>query len=283
MRIDLFKNKFGPYLVISIDIDDQDELDVIDGFISKRPIFDEHDFFSGKNEEQFLEEVRQLFETMDHYICLLMKLNSAYHQGDEDSIIIQKIQCDHTLAFDEFVSNQFYDIEIVYSNFEEIYYGIANDELIESNLESYVDKNYLNAYTKTSYICEELADEIKIGESVSADELCVITAYNPFSKKLDERINEQRNEQLKMKLDNLLENLAKSSGSEIKVYGARGEGEVSDNGNGDKWVEPSFLVIGLPFYSAVSLMKEFDQNAVVYCFKGKNAQLVWNFDTFSYP
>jgi hypothetical protein len=115
----------------------------------------------------------------------------------------------------------------------------------------------INAYKRTSYKVFEPSLCIKIGEQnealrdlleqYKATEYAYITAYNPFSKKLDEAENHNRHLRLT---------------EDIKQYTFfEGEGCGEDS----SWpCERSYLVLGISREQAIDLGFQYKQNAIVY-------------------
>ena len=78
-------------------------------------------------------------------------------------------------------------------------------------------------------------------------EWAYLTAYNPFSKELTDKENLERQSQLLSKI------------SDYKFYEGEGVGEDPT------WKpERSILIVGITKNEAISLGREFEQNAIVY-------------------
>lgn len=78
-------------------------------------------------------------------------------------------------------------------------------------------------------------------------EWAYLTAYNPFSKELTDKENLERQSQLLSKI------------SDYKFYEGEGVGEDPT------WKpERSILIVGITKNKAISLGREFEQNAIVY-------------------
>jgi hypothetical protein len=76
-----------------------------------------------------------------------------------------------------------------------------------------------------------------------------ITACNPFSRKLDDAANAARQAELAREL------------TQRGLNFIQGEGRHPSG----RWVEPSYLVLGLSLDDAKALGMRFEQNAVVWC------------------
>jgi Protein of unknown function (DUF3293) len=115
----------------------------------------------------------------------------------------------------------------------------------------------LNAYYNSKYIVPDLTMtvligqenkqllEILLGNGVST--FCFITAFNPYSMRLEDEENEKRNQELARKLKKY---------PHYEGYGTDQE---------ELWQpEMSFLVLGITKEDAIELGKKYEQNALVF-------------------
>ncbi len=120
-----------------------------------------------------------------------------------------------------------------------------------------ITNDLILAYTNTKFHVFIPAIAIEIGkrnEELDAlikkdgqTEWAYLTAYNPYSKELSDKENLQRQSQLLSKI------------SCYKFYEGEGVGEDST------WKpERSILIVGITKNEAISLGREFEQNAIVY-------------------
>jgi len=114
-----------------------------------------------------------------------------------------------------------------------------------------------NAYLETDYFINLFINPLKIGiKNIELENLLklydvksasYITAYNPFSKKLNDIENEKRNEEL-----------CKLCSNYICI---KGIGKHPSN----EWEgEPSFLFIGMNLEKAKEIGKKYEQNAILW-------------------
>ena len=90
---------------------------------------------------------------------------------------------------------------------------------------------------------------------------CFVTAYNPYSQAYPRAENTHRNAQLKNML--LLQGYT-------KIFYGEGRGIIGN------WPpEASFLVLGISRCAAQKVGKSFQQNAIVWGEKGREAELVF--------
>lgn len=138
------------------------------------------------------------------------------------------------------------------------------------NNDSIIDPSTIQAYLETHYTV--FADKplvIKVGESSDAlqklhsvhgvDSSAFVTAWNPFSEKLEPAQNEARNAGLADELE------------------ARGLAFVEGEGihPSNNWpAEPSFLIFGLTYEEAKAVGTRYEQNAIIWCGADSIAQLV---------
>lgn len=123
------------------------------------------------------------------------------------------------------------------------------------------------AYRATTYRAGKLA--VRIGEPAPAldllladrglDEWAYLTAHNPGSVALAPEENRARQKRL----------LARVAGHPVLL------GEAVADDAGDWAAEPSVLVLGIRREDALSLAREFGQNAIVCGQRGGAAELVW--------
>lgn len=135
------------------------------------------------------------------------------------------------------------------------------------------DKEIEEAYRNAIYVVfdnQENETTFRIGEhSTAIDEIlsinqaasfAFITAYNPYSKTTAKAENEVRQKALEQTVNAL-------GLSFLNGYG------TDEN---EKWQpEQSIFVFDISKLEAARIGREFRQNAVVYCEKGKRAELIW--------
>ncbi len=120
-----------------------------------------------------------------------------------------------------------------------------------------INDNLIFAYTNTKFHVFIPAIVIEIGKrnedldtlikKEGQTEWAYLTAYNPFSKELTDKENLERQSQLLSKI------------SDYKFYEGEGVGEDPT------WKpERSILIVGITKNEAISLGREFEQNAIVY-------------------
>ena len=135
--------------------------------------------------------------------------------------------------------------------------------------DSEIDWETIRAYTETHYHVHDATPfTLRLGvpsaeleglQRAHAVDCCAyLTAYNPFSRKLDERENAARQAAL---------------ASELKQSGyvfLEGAGQHPS----DAWAEPSFAVLGMQLQEAKDLGNKYEQNALVWCGKDSIPQLI---------
>lgn len=131
-------------------------------------------------------------------------------------------------------------------------------------------EHLVSAYSRTIYACpgrdvkllhdqnNSILDEIMLKED--CEELCIITAYNPFSEIITDLENVRRQLKLKAKLDWL----------GYTVW--EGVNRASD---GDFPDEATWWVLGMGREEGRELGREWEQNAILHYCRGGKAELVW--------
>jgi hypothetical protein len=152
----------------------------------------------------------------------------------------------------EFFEPHLEDIDNLYSPSMDIE-GIKSltsnepDDLPEI-IESYLNTEFLiediNIKIKNGKTHEQLAEYLKANNKKN---FCIITAHNPYPEVFTEEENDEKNEELEEKLKTY---------DKIKVLGLSTSDDHPD--------EASFLVFDIDLETAMNLMQEFDQLAIVY-------------------
>jgi len=123
--------------------------------------------------------------------------------------------------------------------------------LPDTLLKAYRETQY-HVYTDPSFIlqpgvyCTELA---QLHNQFRVSSSAVITAWNPYSEKLYEKINSLRQKELCKAVSSM----------DLRSLRALGQ-HPSGNWPG----EDSLFILGIEFSAASALGKQFDQNAIVY-------------------
>lgn len=127
--------------------------------------------------------------------------------------------------------------------------------------ESVIAPSLVQAYTETEYMVYGDSPMIlQVGKSSPALsklyqdyalDCCVfITAWNPFSRAVDDQINNSLQARLK---------------NDLSDQGLTFIDGIGRHPSGNWTGEPSFLVLGLPLEAAKNLGTRYQQNAVIWC------------------
>lgn len=135
-------------------------------------------------------------------------------------------------------------------------------------MESAIDPGTIAAYRQTEYrvfapplvlhIGVPCADLAIVHEDAQVPCSAFITACNPLGDVLEEAINLDRQECLARQIAHL----------GLKAF--KGEGRHPTG----RWVEPSFLILGLGREAAQELGQQFQQNAIVWAGSAATAELI---------
>ena len=125
-----------------------------------------------------------------------------------------------------------------------------------------ISDELLNAYIETNYFINNIEMPLKINKysdflnkiynKYSVNSCAYITAYNPYSKQVDEYENIKNNQSLKLLLE-------RNNYKYMEGCGCHPS---------NKWEkENSFLIIGIDYNNACVIGKKYNQNAILYCNK----------------
>ena len=120
-----------------------------------------------------------------------------------------------------------------------------------------ISKELITAYINSQFVVPSLGITILINQhnkelldlisGKGKSSFCFITAFNPYSNKLESEENTRRNQELKETI------------AEYVIYDGYGQDKES------LWeAELSFLVLGITKEQSIKLGKEFGQNAIVF-------------------
>jgi hypothetical protein len=125
-----------------------------------------------------------------------------------------------------------------------------------------ISDELLNAYIETNYFINNIEIPLKINKysdflndiynKYSVNSCAYITAYNPYSKQVDECENIKNNQSLKLLLE-------QNNYKYMEGFG---------NHPSNEWEkENSFLIIGIDYNNACVIGKKYNQNAILWCNK----------------
>ena len=124
-------------------------------------------------------------------------------------------------------------------------------------------------YRRTNYAVDDIDPDVTIRldrdnpslraylEAQGAGSWAFLTAYNPYSQSLPESENLERQDRL------------------IRLLQDEGYRYYRGRGVGDDWEEPSLFIVNITRGDAITIGKDFEQNAILWGEAGGEPELIW--------
>ncbi len=148
------------------------------------------------------------------------------------------------------------------TNSDNDYKKQSNNDDLENLFEAYLQTDYIisdETVDLTLRVNEKNSELDSLLTKYQTNSATFLTAYNPYSKPLSQVENEKRQE-------TLVSILKEKGYTLLKGFGQ------SRTGN---WqLEPSVMIIGINFQTALELARQFEQNAFIFLEKSKSPKLI---------
>ena len=218
----------------------------IESEVLSRTLGDDHNQFKTKEDE------------VNAFTQALGEIEKDFSSGKIKSFEIAKSEGDFIKYF-EIKKNIKNFIKPYLKNIDDLHlpsYAIKEIKSLIKNWEIEVPE-IIEEYLKTKFFIKKLEIDIKIGKTDKSlkeymvdkryESFCIITAHNPYPEVFDDKENIERNQGLKESL------------KPYKKLAALGRSNSSEHPD-----EDSFIVFDIDLESAMALMSEYEQLAIVY-------------------
>ncbi len=213
-------------------------------------------FLESENFEDAVRKAISIGGDGDMTACIAGSIAEAFYKEIPAEIIMevnQRLPGDLREIVERFAMN---------TNSDNNYKKQSNNDDLENLFEAYLQTDYIisdESVNLTLRVNEKNSELDSLLTMYQTNSAAFLTAYNPYSKPLSQVENEKRQE--------TLVSILKEKG--YILFKGFGQGRT-----GNWQPEPSVMIMGINFQTALEFARQFEQNAFIFLEKSKSPKLI---------